>query len=161
MSSVEDLEGQRGILRVLVVLVDEHEVSKSDLTFKTAIYTRPLNSSISKLGEMGLVNEKEDRTTYPVKHLVGLTWMGMEIAKRLKEVDEILKSESSGSYVNSPVFRSIIKKAKTVEETNKNAELGKRTRLLYNTLNKTERDYLYSHGFLQEDRDGGLCILIK
>ena len=89
--NLKDLEGQKGILRILVYLLDKGEVSIQNITDNTDLYYSIVKKSSSLLREYGLVNTRVEISTYPPRNMISLTDKGRKVAEKLKEVEEVLE----------------------------------------------------------------------
>ncbi|MEM0160252.1 MAG: transcriptional regulator [Thermoplasmata archaeon] len=88
---IKSLEGQQGILRLLIYLSSVNEVNFQRIVFETDIYDRILRLSLEKLKELGLVKTRIDNSSYPPKNMISLTEKGKKIAEYLKNIEEVLK----------------------------------------------------------------------
>jgi len=89
--NLKNLEGQKGILRILVYLLDQGEVSIQNITDNTDLYYNIVKKSSSLLREYGLVNTRVDSSTYPPRNMISLTEKGKKVAEHLKKVEEVLE----------------------------------------------------------------------
>jgi len=89
--NLKNLEGQKGILRILVYLLDKGEVSIQNITDNTDLYYSIVKKSSSLLREYGLVNTRVDKSTYPPRNMISLTDKGKKVAEYLKKVEELLE----------------------------------------------------------------------
>jgi len=89
--NLKNLEGQKGILRILVYLLDKGEVSIQNITDNTDLYYSIVKKSSSLLREYGLVNTRVDISTYPPRNMISLTDKGKKVAEYLKKVEELLE----------------------------------------------------------------------
>ena len=89
--NLKNLEGQKGILRILVYLLDKGEVSIQNITDSTDLYYNIVKKSSSLLREYGLANTRVDNSTYPPRNMISLTDKGRKVAEKLKEIEEVLK----------------------------------------------------------------------
>jgi len=87
--NLKNLEGQKGILRILVYLLDKGEVSIQNITDNTDLYYSIVKKSSSLLREYGLANTRVDKSTYPPRNIISLTEKGKEVAEYLKKIEEI------------------------------------------------------------------------
>jgi len=88
--NLKNLEGQKGILRILVYLLDKGEVSIQKITDNTDLYYSIVKKSSSLLREYGLANTRVDSSTYPPRNMISLTDKGRKVAEKLKEIEEVL-----------------------------------------------------------------------
>jgi len=88
--NLKNLEGQKGILRILVYLLDKGEVSIQNITDSTDLYYNIVKKSSSLLREYGLANTRVDNSTYPPRNMISLTDKGRKVAEKLKEIEEVL-----------------------------------------------------------------------
>ncbi|MEM0159777.1 MAG: winged helix-turn-helix transcriptional regulator [Candidatus Micrarchaeaceae archaeon] len=91
--AIRELEGQKGILRVLVFLLEKGETSYYSVIKESDIYDRVLRLSLEKLKELKLINTRIDNSSYPPRNMISLTDKGKKVAKKLKEIEEILGGE--------------------------------------------------------------------
>ena len=89
--NLKNLEGQKGILRILVYLLDKGEVSIQNITDNTDLYYSIVKKSSSLLREYGLANTRVDKSTYPPRNMISLTDKGKRVAEYLKKVEEVLE----------------------------------------------------------------------
>jgi len=89
--NLKNLEGQKGILRILVYLLDKGEVSIQNITDNTDLYYNIVKKSSSLLREYGLANTRVDNSTYPPRNMISLTEKGKKVAEHLKKVEEVLE----------------------------------------------------------------------
>jgi len=89
--NLKNLEGQKGILRILVYLLDKGEVSIQNITDNTDLYYSIVKKSSSLLREYGLVNTRVDNSTYPPRNMICLTDKGRKVAEHLKRIEDVIK----------------------------------------------------------------------
>jgi len=89
--NLKNLEGQKGILRILVYLLDKGEVSIQYITDNTDLYYNIVKKSSSLLREYGLANTRVDNSTYPPRNMISLTEKGRKVAEQLKKIEEVLE----------------------------------------------------------------------
>jgi len=89
--NLKNLEGQKGILRILVYLLDKGEVSIQNITDSTDLYYSIVKKSSSLLREYGLANTRVDKSTYPPRNIISLTEKGKEVAEYLKKIEKLLE----------------------------------------------------------------------
>jgi len=89
--NLKNLEGQKGILRILVYLLDKGEVSIQYITDNTDLYYNIVKKSSSLLREYGLTNTRVDNSTYPPRNMISLTDKGRKVAQKLKEIEKVLE----------------------------------------------------------------------
>ncbi|MEM0134412.1 MAG: winged helix-turn-helix transcriptional regulator, partial [Thermoplasmatales archaeon] len=78
------------ILRVLVFLLEKGETSYYSVIKESDIYDRVLRLSLEKLKELKLINTRIDNSSYPPRNMLSLTDKGKKVAKKLKEIEEVL-----------------------------------------------------------------------
>jgi len=88
--NLKNLEGQKGILRILVYLLDKGEVSIQNITDNTDLYYSIVKKSSSLLREYGLVNTRVDSSTYPPRNMISLTDKGRKVAEHLKKIEDVI-----------------------------------------------------------------------
>jgi len=89
--NLKNLEGQKGILRILVYLLDKGEVSIQNITDNTDLYYNIVKKSSSLLREYELANTRVDNSTYPPRNMISLTEKGKKVAEYLKKIEEVLE----------------------------------------------------------------------
>jgi len=89
--NLKNLVGQKGILRILVYLLDQGEVSIQNITDNTDLYYSIVKKSSSLLSEYGPVNTGVDSSTYPPRNMISLTEKRKKVAEHLKKVEEVLE----------------------------------------------------------------------
>jgi DNA-binding HxlR family transcriptional regulator len=87
---IKQLEGQKGILRLILYLYKKGEINFQKIVNESGIYDRILRLSLNKLKDLGLVETRKDNSSYPPKNMICLTKKGEEIAKKLKEIEGVL-----------------------------------------------------------------------
>lgn len=88
--SIENIEGQKGSLRLLIYLYMVGEANVQRIVNETNLYPRIVKSSIALLEKEGLISSSVNRSTYPPKNMANLTEKGRKIAEKLKEIEDIL-----------------------------------------------------------------------
>jgi len=88
--AIKDLEGQKGILRVLILLKDKGEINYYSIIKESDLYDRVLRLSMEKLKELRLIESRLDSSTYPPRNMISLTDKGRKVAEKLEEIDEVL-----------------------------------------------------------------------
>jgi len=89
--TIKDLEGQKGILRVLILLKDKGEINYYSIIKESDLYDRVLRLSLEKLKELKLVESRLDNSTYPPRNMISLTDKGRKVAEHLKKIEEVLE----------------------------------------------------------------------
>ena len=89
--TIKDLEGQKGILRVLILLKDKGEINYYSIIKESDLYDRVLRLSLEKLKELRLIESRLDNSTYPPRNMISLTDKGRKVAEKLKEIEEMLE----------------------------------------------------------------------
>ncbi len=87
---VETLEGQSGILRVLVLLLEFGEAHQERLDGPRNLYGRIVKASLEKLESEGLVKRWVDDTVWTPRKMSALTEKGIKVAEKVKEIDRLL-----------------------------------------------------------------------
>lgn len=90
--SIENIEGQKGVLRLLIYLNKVGKANMQRIVNETNLYPRIVKSSTTLLEKEGLVSTSIDRKSYPPKNIVFLTDKGKRIAEKMKEIEGILES---------------------------------------------------------------------
>jgi len=88
--AIKDLEGQKGILRVLILLKDKGEINYYSIIKESDLYDRVLRLSLEKLKELRLIESRPDNSTYPPRNMISLTDKGRKVAEKLKEIEKVL-----------------------------------------------------------------------
>ncbi|GAA5420515.1 hypothetical protein Stok01_02478 [Sulfurisphaera tokodaii] len=79
--------------RVLLFLLENDGSAFRDISDKTESNPNAIKKAIDELMELGLVYDKRE-DTFPRRRLIYLTEYGKEVAKRLKEIVEIINESS-------------------------------------------------------------------
>ena len=89
MPNLKDLERQSGLLRLIsylydgdsyvVKLLQEHDIPNNQLI-----------RSITRLIKLGIITSMIDDSNFPKRKILSLTEKGNKIAKRLKEIEQIM-----------------------------------------------------------------------
>ncbi|ACP45878.1 transcriptional regulator, MarR family [Sulfolobus islandicus Y.G.57.14] len=85
--------------RVLLFLLDNEGDAFRDISDKTESNPNAIKKAIDELMELGLVYDKREES-FPRRRLVFLTDYGKEVARRLKEIVEII--EESAKHPRKP-----------------------------------------------------------
>jgi len=88
---IKDLEGQKGILRVLILLKDKGEINYYSIIEESDLHDRVLRLSLEKLKELRLIEARLDNSTYPHHNMISLTDKGRKVAEKLKEIEKVLE----------------------------------------------------------------------
>lgn len=91
--TVSHLEGQKGILKVLVYLLNVKEANRQKITDELTNDARITNACIRKLEESKLISQairEGGRAGQQVVRVFFLTDKGKKVAKHLKEIEYIL-----------------------------------------------------------------------
>jgi len=88
--AIKDLEEQKGILRVLILLKNKGEINYYSIIKESDLYDRVLRLSLEKLKELRLIESRLDNSTYPPPNMISLTDRGRKVAEKLKEIEEVL-----------------------------------------------------------------------
>jgi DNA-binding HxlR family transcriptional regulator len=91
--AIRDLEGQKGILRVLVLLDEKGEVNYYSIIKESDLYDRVLRLSLEKLRELELIKTRIDKSSYPPRNMISLTDKGRKVAEYLKKIEEVLEND--------------------------------------------------------------------
>jgi len=89
--AIKDLEGQKGILRVLILMKDKGEINYYSIIKESDLYDRVLRLSLKKLKELGLIESRLDHSTYPPRNMISLTDKGRKVAEKLEEIEKLLE----------------------------------------------------------------------
>ena len=89
--TIKDLERQKGILRVLILLKDKGEINYYSIIKESDLYDRVLRLSLEKLKELKLIESRLDNSTYPPRNMISLTDKGRKVAEHLKKIEEVLE----------------------------------------------------------------------
>jgi predicted transcriptional regulator len=93
LESIENIEGQKGALRLLIYLNKVGKANMQRIVNETNLYARIVKSSTTLLEKEGLVSTNIDHNSYPPKNMVSLTDKGKRIAEKMKEINDILGSD--------------------------------------------------------------------
>ena len=94
--TISGLEGQKGILKVLIYLLNEKEANRQRITDELTNDARITNASIRRLEELQLIDKsikEAGRAGQQLVRVFSLTDKGRKVAKHLKEIKEILGGE--------------------------------------------------------------------
>jgi len=89
---IRALEGQAGILQVLLYLNRKGEVNFQKIVEEAKITGRSLYGSLDKLNKLGMIIQRPDNSSYPPKNMISLTEKGELVAEKLKEIEKILEA---------------------------------------------------------------------
>ena len=87
---LEKLEGQKGVLRILVFLLEHGETNFQKIIDDSNLYDRIVRNSLPILKDSGLVSTRIDNTSYPPKNMISLTEKGKDVASKVKEIEDIM-----------------------------------------------------------------------
>ena len=87
---LEKLEGQKGVLRILVFLLEHGETNFQKIIDESNLYDRIVRNSLPILKDSGLVSTRIDKTSYPPKNMISLTEKGKDVASKVKEIEDIM-----------------------------------------------------------------------
>ena len=85
---VESLEGQSGILRVLLLKLGS--AHQEMLDGPRNLYGRVVKASLEKLESAGLVRRRVEDTGWTPRKMSALTEKGIEVAKKVREIDSLM-----------------------------------------------------------------------
>jgi DNA-binding PadR family transcriptional regulator len=85
------IEKQSGFLRLIYYLGEHGETPLTEIMDDADISVHQLYSSIEKGRDLKLVTTRMDSKKYPPRNMVSLTDKGKNVAKLLKEIDEVLE----------------------------------------------------------------------
>ena len=88
--TVEILERQSGIIRILLYLLDHGESYQMELADGGGMYDRIVTVGLAKLESLGLVRRWVDENAPTPKKMSALTNKGIKVAEKLKEIDQLL-----------------------------------------------------------------------
>jgi len=91
--NIRELEGQSGILRLPLLLLEKGEMGYYSIIKESDLYDRILRNSLDKLKKLGLVKTRIDTSTYPSRIMISLTDKGRRVAEKLKEIEEMLERD--------------------------------------------------------------------
>ena len=92
MHGLELLE-QTSALRVMVYLLKNDHSTVSEILSKGDFSQTSLYNALRKLKDAGLIEERLEET-FPRRRLISLTKVGNEVAKKLEEIECILKKDN-------------------------------------------------------------------
>ncbi len=90
---IKILEKQSGLIRLLIYLNDNPPTNVQSIVDNSEIYPNIMYPSIRKAKELKLIKEEIDNSKYPPRTVLYLTERGKLVAQKLKEIEEILKSD--------------------------------------------------------------------
>ncbi len=85
------LEGQKGTLRLLVLLLKKGEINVQKITSESDLYYNIVNRSLRILSDLELITQRIDNSSYPPKNMISLTEKGKIVAEHLKKIEEVLE----------------------------------------------------------------------
>ena len=88
---LREIETQSGFLRLIDYLYDNGESMVTQIRDDKQIPIHQLYDSIEMAKKLKLIKTRIDNTKYPPRNLISLTEKGSNLAKKIKEVMEILK----------------------------------------------------------------------
>ena len=88
--TVEVLEHQSGIIRILLYLLDHGQAFQMELADAGGMYDRIVTVGLVKLEALGLVRRWIDENAPTPRKMSALTEKGVKVAKKLKEIDLLL-----------------------------------------------------------------------
>ena len=89
--NIRELEGQRGILRLPLLLLEKGEMGYYSIIKESDLYDRILRNSLDKLKKLGLVKTRIDNSTYPPRIMISLIDKGKKVAEKLREIEEMME----------------------------------------------------------------------
>ena len=89
--SLEKLEGQKGVLRILVYLYQHGDTNFQRIVDEGNLYDRIVRNSLPILKNPSLISTKIDKISYPRKNMIFITEKGKRIAEKLMEIEEIMR----------------------------------------------------------------------
>ena len=92
MDVLRTLEKQSGLLRLIVYLAQDGEKPLTEVLEETGIPVHQLYSSIEKAKAMGLIESRIDNDGYPARNLIFCTLKGRKVARKLREIIQIVDS---------------------------------------------------------------------
>lgn len=96
--SISSLEGQKGILKVLVYLLNVREANRQKITDELTSDARITNACIRKLEELQLIDKsikEAGRAGQQLVRVFRLTDKGKKVAKLLKEIEGVLEAKGN------------------------------------------------------------------
>ncbi|MGC9193636.1 MAG: hypothetical protein ACP5FQ_07040 [Thermoplasmata archaeon] len=90
---IKIFEKQSGLIRLLIYLLDHQPINIQSIIDNTDIYPNIMYSSLNKSKDLGLIDSKIDKSSYPPKNMISLTVKGEKVARKLKEIKEILEGD--------------------------------------------------------------------
>ena len=88
--TVEVLEHQSGIIRILLYLLDHGQAFQMELADAGGMYDRIVTVGLVKLEALSLVRRWIDENAPTPRKMSALTEKGIKVAKKLKEIDLLL-----------------------------------------------------------------------
>ncbi len=91
MEPIDELDETGGTLRVLLMLHKEGSISRTELIGNAAMGKQAVYTALRVLQQLGLV-EEERRKGFPNTVLTSLTERGRKVAKRVGEIERLLRT---------------------------------------------------------------------
>ena len=88
---IKILEKQSGLIRLLIYLNDNPPTNVQSIVDNSEIYPNIMYPSIRKAMELGLIREEIDNSKYPPRTILHLSEKGELVAKKLKEIEVLLR----------------------------------------------------------------------
>ena len=85
------IEKQSGFLRLLLYLDEHGEQSITEILAGSCIPVHQLYASIEMAKNWKLVSSRFDKSSYPIRNLIGITEKGKKAAGKLIELVDIIK----------------------------------------------------------------------
>ena len=89
---LREIETQSGFLRLIDYLNDNGESMLTQIRDDRAIPIHQLYDSIEMAKKLKLIKTRIDNAKYPPRNLISITEKGRELAVKIKEIIDILKS---------------------------------------------------------------------
>ncbi len=90
MPNLKDMERQSGLLRLLLYLLEGDSYVVKLLHYHD-IPNNQLMRSINQLLKLELIVSKPDTSTFPQRKMLSLTEKGKKVARKLREINDMLK----------------------------------------------------------------------
>lgn len=92
MQSIREIEKQSGTLTILIYLTKKSDSITSIIRY-TGITSSSIYRALTKLSDLGLIQDEIDESVRPRKRIISLTKKGRKVAKKLLDVEKILEEK--------------------------------------------------------------------
>ncbi len=88
---VATFERQSGLIRLLIVLSEITELNFQAILDEYDFAVNSLYGAIEKGEALGIIQTKQDSSSYPARNMISLTPKGKKVAELLKKIEEVLE----------------------------------------------------------------------